>query len=183
MGKRKNKGYQREYDRRGRKLCFPEGDNKSLEQVELSCDNNTLQRINLAKNSYKEIAKHPELTGKALKDYCREWMLWEVKFDDNFNVIPLETVIEQIKNDCRHYKSSRIYGARRFTGYMRRITNKDNQKFVYNGTGNCVYRGKARIPSLKRSKATWTRFYELFPYYREHFNELTSEGIKLRKVW
>ena len=136
MSKRKNKGYQRQYDRRGREVCYPEGDNKSLEQVELSCDNNTLQRINIAKRSYKEIAKHPELSGKALKDYCREWMLWEVKFDDNFNVIPLETVIEQIKNDGRHYKSSRIYGARRFTGYMRRITNKDNQKFVFNGTGN-----------------------------------------------
>lgn len=183
MTRRKNKGYQREYDRRGRELCYPEGDNKSLEQVELSCDNNTLNRINIAKDSYNKIAKHPELSGKALKDYCREWMLWEVKFDDDFNVIPLETVIEQIKNDCRHYKSSRIYGARRFTGYMKRITNKDNQKFVYNGTGNCVYRGKVRIPSLKRSKATWKRFYELFPYYQEHFDELTIEGIKLRKVW
>ena len=71
MGNRKNKGYQRQYDRRGLEICYPEGDNKSLEQVELSCDNNTLQRINIAKCSYKEIAKHTELSGKDLKYYCR----------------------------------------------------------------------------------------------------------------
>ena len=42
---------------------------------------------------------------------------------------------------------------------------------------------KIRVPSLKRSNAVWKRFYELFPYYREHYNELTKKGIKLKKIW
>lgn len=65
MGNRKNKGYQRQYDRYGRKLCYPEGDNKSLEQVELSCDNNTL-----IKDSDKECHKLHSDDWDELEDCC-----------------------------------------------------------------------------------------------------------------
>ena len=68
--------------------------------------------------------------------------------------------------------------------YVRRIVNKDNQKFIKNGDGNSHWNSnKVRVPSLKRSNAVWKRFYELFPYYREHYNELTKKGIKLKKIW
>ena len=51
---------------------------------------------------------------------------------------------------------------------------KDNQRFVYNSShgGNC---NDVRIPSLKRSRAVWKRFYELFPRY-----ELMSHDAEYR---
>ena len=41
-----------------------------------------------------------------------------------------------------------------------------------------------KIKEMKRSKATWKRFYELFPRYKENYAELNNKnGIKLKKIW
>ena len=119
------------------------------------------------------------LTGKALRDYCSVQMLSEVRFDDECNLVPLEDVLAEIERERERYKDKQSYQ------YVRRTVNKDNQKFVYNSSdaGNSNYH-RVRIPSIKRSNATWKKFYELFPYYKEHYAELNNKnGIKLKKVW
>ena len=182
MGKRKNKGYQRQYDKNGRELCIPAGAKETLEQY-LHCYDVWLQEeIEAVRQEYAEIKKHSDLTGDELVRYC-QWWLHKVQIDDNGNIIPLETVIKNLESKYKRRKSSCAHGSGYFSGYQRRIIHKDNQKFVYNTNTDRYNVHKVRIPSLKRSKATWKRFYELFPYYQEHFDELTLERIKLRKVW
>ena len=180
---RKNKGYQkdlRHYSYRTRRPAnsYASGENKSLEQYLADIDKRFDARIANAKKSYARIATKTTLTGKALRDYCSDWMLWEVRFDDECNLIPLEDVLAELERNRERYKEKQSYK------YVRRTVNKDNQKFVYNSSGGSDNHHRVRIPSIKRSDATWKRFYELFPYYKEHYAELNNKnGIKLKKVW
>ena len=172
---RKGKGYQKDL----RHYSYASGENKSLEQFLADIDKRFDERIADAKKSYARIASKTTLTGKALRDYCREWMLWEVKFNNESELIPLEDVLAEIERERERDKEKQSYN------YVRRIVNKDNQKSVYNSSnaGNSNYH-RVRIPSIKSSNATWKRFYELFPYYKEHYAELNNKnGIKLKKVW
>ena len=179
---RKDKGYQKDihgWRSRRQSNSYASGENKSLEQFLKDIDSNFDKRIADAKKSYAKIAKKTTLVGEELRKYCRDWMLWEVKFDSDSNLIPLEQVLKNLESYRERCKHRRSYG------YVKRSVNKDNQKFVYNsGSGPDGSRNRVRIPSLNRSNATWKRFYELFPYYREHYAELNNKnGLKLKKVW
>ena len=171
---RKDKGYQKDCH-----YSYASGENKSLEQFLTDIDKRFDERIADAKKSYARIASKTTLTGKALRDYCSDCMLLEVKFNNESELIPLEDVLAEIERERERYKDKQSYQ------YVRRTVNKDNQKFVYNSSnaGNSNYH-RVRIPSIKRSNAIWKRFYELFPYYKEHYAELNNKnGIKLKKVW
>lgn len=180
---RKNKGYQKDmhlFSWRTRRPAnaFASGENKTLEQFLSDIDKRFDTRVALAKKSYEKIATISTLSGEALRDYCYDRMICEVKFDDNCNLIPLEDVLAELEQIRERYKESQSYK------YVRRTVNKDNQKFVYNSTGGGDNHHRVRIPSIKRSDATWKRFYELFPYYKENFAKLNNKnGIKLKKVW
>ena len=180
---RKNKGYQkdlRHYSYRTRRPAnsYASGENKSLEQYLADIDKGFDARIANAKKSYARIATKTTLTGKELRAYCIDWMLWEVRFDDECNLIPLEDVLAELERNRERYKEKQSYK------YVHRTVNKDNQKFVYNSSGGGDNHHRVRIPSIKRSDAIWKRFYELFPYYKEHYAELNNKnGIKLKKVW
>ena len=179
---RKNKGYQQDWHKRSYRTkeqhnSAAKGENKSMEQCLADIDEGFDLRIKAAYKEYAKIATKTTLVGEDLRKYCRDWMLWEVKFDDNLNLIPLEEAIKQLEMERERYKAWKSYR------YFKRFVHKDNQKFVYNsGSG---YRGNVvRVPSMKRSDATWKRFYELFPSYKEHYNELKNKnGLKLKKVW
>lgn len=179
---RKGKGYQKDlhhYSYRTQRPAnsYASGENKSLEQFLADIDKRFDERIAYAKKSYARIATETTLTGKALCDYCSDYMLWEVRFDDKCNLVPLEDVLAELECERKRYKDKQAYK------YVRRIVNKDNQKFVYN-SGGSNNNHRVRIPSIKRSNAIWKRFYELFPYYKEHYAELNNKyGIKLKKVW
>ena len=183
--KKKNRGYQKDmqklsYRRKERSNSFASGCNKSIEDYLADINARFDSRVKCAKKEYEKVSSLTTLVGKDLRDYCREWLMWEVKFDNDFNLLPLEYALEQIEDARRKYVERRRYS------YFKRIVNKDNQKFVYNtGGGTSGSRNRVRVPSLKRSDATWRRFYELFPYYKEHYNELTTGGhaLKLKKVW
>lgn len=173
--KRKNKGYQQEFSKRyGHINSVAEGTNKTLEQC--IADINTIfdQRVKDCKREYEKISNKMSLVGEALKKYCRDEMLWEVKFDDQLNLISLEDALVQIEENRRHCISHCKYN------YQRRIINKDNQKFYYNTSDSSgSNRQRIRVPSLKRSDATWRKFYELFPKLK---GMKTYNGIKLKKV-
>ena len=180
--KRKNKGYQRQYDKNGRELCIPKGASGTLDQYVHFYDEWLQKETDAVKRDYAIIEKHPDLTGDELIQYCRFW-LHRVQID-NQNIVPLETAIENLEKRYRRFKSSYAHGSNNCHGYQRRIVRKDNQKFVYNSNTDRYNVHKVRIPSLKRSKATWKRFYELFPMYKERFDELNGKnGVKLKKVW
>ena len=181
---RKNKGYQQDihktsYRTKNKSNSDAHGENKSEEQILAEIDANFDVRIKAAQKEYATIAKETTLEGEDLREYCHDNLLWEVQFDNDLNLIPLEEVIRQIEIARERYKAWKSYR------YFKRFVNKDNQKFVYNsGTGANGGRSHVRIPSMKRSDATWKRFYELFPYYKEHYNELNNKnGVKLKKVW
>lgn len=178
----RKKGYQkdgRSYYTNKPTNSFPIGHNKTIEQFLADIDKEYDIRAKLAKKSYEELkrvlAKHNDWSADEIKQYCRDYMLWDVKFDRNSNPIPLQIILKNIEKERERTKESRAYT------YVKRITHKDNQKFVYNSGGCGDNHHKVRIPSLKRSKSVWKRFYELFPYYKEHFNEL--QHLKLKKVW
>lgn len=168
---RKSKGYQK-----GK--SYAEGENKTLEQYLGDIDRRFDKRIKEAKRSYEYITKRTTLVGKDLREFCRNRMLWEVRFDNNGDLIPLEKVLAELEKNRNRYKDSQSYK------YFKRTVNKDNQRFVYNsGSGNGGY-GYVRVPSIKRSNAVWKRFYELFPQYKEHYDEWNNRnGLKLKKVW
>lgn len=180
---RKHKGYQREYDKQGREKRFPVGTKETLEQYTNCYDVWLQDEIEAVKRDYAIIEKHPDLTGDDLIKYCQFW-LHKVKIDDEQNIVPLETVIKELEHKYNRLKSSRAHGSGYFYGYVKRIVHKDNQKFVYNTNTDRYNVHKVRVPSLKRSKATWRKFYELFPMYKERFDELNGKnGLKLKKVW
>ncbi|MBO6256227.1 MAG: hypothetical protein J6O49_21710 [Bacteroidaceae bacterium] len=160
-----------------RKNSYASGENKSLEQYLEDIDKRFNERIENTRKAYERISRRTTLEGEELRDYCREWMLWEVRFDDNGELVPMEDVIKSIETSRERYREKTKYR------YVKRSVNKDNQKNVYNTGGHDGY-FSARVPSMNRSNATWKRFYELFPYYREHYNELNNKnGLKLKKVW
>lgn len=181
---RKNKGYQKDKcsSWRGNKECIKDasGENMTLEQY-IDFINKCLDsRVETCKKEYEKISHKTTLEGKALYEYCRNWMMWEVKFDinyqtDEFTLVPLDKALEMLENDRRRTIGRELY---KWNGYHKRIIHKDNQKFVYNSGGGSN-RNTIRIPSLKRSNATWKRFYELFPKLK---GMKMYRGIKLKKI-
>lgn len=126
-------------------------------------------------NVFLKKYNYPVGTNKTLDQYVSD----DVKYFDaeSFNAKSKDE-LQEIENKRQRRKQQITYW------YVRRIVNKDNQKFIKNGDGNSHWNiNKVRVPSLKRSNAVWKRFYELFPYYREHYNELIKKGIKLKKIW
>ena len=103
--------------------------------------------------------------------------MWEVKFDENGILLPLDKALEMLEENRRKTLGRWLYG--KYGTYQKRIVHKDNQKFVYNSGNDTGHRDSIRVPSLKRSKATWKRFYELFP---EAKGKKTFRGFKLRKL-
>jgi len=184
---RKNKGYQLDIHkgRRGKesKLSWASGTNKTPEQILEEVNKTFDNRIKECKKSYEKISSKTTLTGEDLRKYCKDWMLWEVQFNHEGNLIPLEEALAILEEKRKRCLDSKLYG--KYGAYQKRIVHKDNQKFVYNGGSGSSSWPWVRIPSLKRSNAIWKRFYELFPYYKEHYNELTTGGnkLKLKKVW
>lgn len=179
---RKNKGYQQDWHKRSYRIkeqynSHAHGENKSMEQCLADIDKSFDARIKATYKAYGKIATKTTLVGEDLRKYCRDWMLWEVKFDDSLNLIPLEEAIKQLEMERERYKAWKSYR------YFKRFVHRDNQKFVYNSGGG--YGGSVvRVPSMKRSNAVWKRFYELFPYYKEHYSELNNKnGLKLKKCW
>ena len=166
---RKNKGYQREgkvgYINPGN--SYASGKNKSIEQIIEDTNKKIDDKIENIREEYEYALKQKTLNGKELYKYCRDSMLWGVKFDNNFNLIPLEEVIENINKSRARSISKELHGYVNHGYYQKRIIHKDNQKFVYNtGNGRAAH-PLVRRPSLKRSKQVWKRFYELFPKYEE----------------
>jgi len=177
---RKNKGYQRDHQRYAWiPNAHASGEKKSLEQYLSDIDAKFDQRVSDAKSSYAKLSKVSTLVGKALRDYCHDNMLWEVRFDGGGNIIPLEDVLSNLEETRKRYRDKMSYR------YVRRIVHKDNQKFVFNsGSGADGSYSHVRVPSMKRSNAVWKRFYELFPVFREHYSEWNNKnGLKLKKVW
>jgi hypothetical protein len=177
---RKNKGYQKDIRNSWHKKepynSRAKGINLTLEQY-IDYINKCLDsRIETCKKEYEKISHKTTLVGEDLRKYCRDWMFWEVKFDNHCNLIPLDKALEMIEEDRRKIIGIRLY---KWNGYHKRIIHKDNQKFVYNSSGGGSNRNTIRIPSLKRSNATWKRFYELFPNLK---GMKMYRGIKLKKV-
>ena len=177
---RKNKGYQKDihhyWHRSDAEINRAKGVNKTLEQYINDINKEFDKRIELCKKEYAIIATKTTLVGKDLRDYCREYSLWEIRFDKNLNLIPLEIALKMNEEDRRRVLGKRLYS--KWEGYQKRIIHKDNQKFVYNGRGGSN-KNKIRIPSLKRSNSTWKKFYELFPFLK---GLDTYRGIKLKKI-
>ena len=182
---RKGKGYQKDQIKRwGEVIACPAGTNLTLEEymnrVNLGFD----ERVRTAKIEYEKIGHWTTLEGDDLRKTVKDRLMWEVQFDQGGNLIPLEKALVNLEADRRRCLGRYVYT--KWGGFSKRIIHKDNQKFVYNTSGGShESRNKVRIPSLKRSNATWKRFYELFPYYREHYKELVKDGngLKLKKVW
>lgn len=173
---RKNKGYQREgkvgYSNPGN--SYASGNNKNIEQIIEDTNNKIDDKIANIRKEYEYALKEKTLNGKEL---------YNVKFDNNFNLIPLEEVIENVNKNRARSISKELHGWGNYGYYYKRIIHKDNQKFVYN-TGNVrAAHPLVRIPSLKRSKQVWKRFYELFPKYEEmsHDPELRRR-LALKKL-
>ena len=179
---RNNKGYQKDKCafgwQKGKPINnFASGKNKSFEQYLKDIDDKFDKRIDETKRSYDKISKKTTLIGEDLRKYCRDCMLWEVRFDEYGKLIPLQDVIKELEERRERYKQHDSYK------YVKRIVNKDNQRFVYNA-GRISSGKTTRIPSMKRSNSVWKRFYELFPRYKEHYDEWNNKnGLKLKKVW
>ena len=167
---RKNKGYDKKH------YCAV-GENENLEQYIANINKRIDEQINLAKKEYAIITTKTTLVGEDLRKYCNDMFLWEIKFDENLNLIPLEKALEMIEEDRRKCLGYKQYS--KCCGYQKRIINKDNQPFVYNTSGGGSNKNTIRVPSLKRSKKTWKRFYELFPTLK---GKKTYKGIKLKKI-
>lgn len=183
---RKNKGYLKDMHKFWRKKephnSYPIGENMTLEQYIDYISKCIDSRVETCKKEYEKIATKTTLEGKALYEYCRNWLMWEVKFDinyqtDEFTLVPLNKALEMIEEERREIIGRRLYS--KWNGYIKRIVNKDNQKFVYNGGNGGNNKNTIRVPSLKRSNSTWKRFYELFPFLK---GKKTYRGIKLKKI-
>jgi hypothetical protein len=178
---RKNKGYVKDMRKTWHKKephnSCAKGENLTLEQYIDSISKFLDSRVETCKKEYEKISHKTTLVGEDLRKYCRDWMLWEVKFDNHCNLIPLDKALEMIEEERRRIIGRRLYD--KFDGYQKRIVNKDNQKFVYNDSNGRYNKNTIRIPSLKRSDATWKRFYELFSFLK---GKKTYRGIKLKKI-
>lgn len=181
---RKNKGYQLDIHKswRGKeaKFSWASGSNKTPEQILEDVNKKFDERVKTCKKEYERISKKTTLVGEDLRKYCRDWMMHEVQFDDDMNLIPLEEALIKLEENRKRCLDSKLYG--KYSAYQKRIINKDNQKFVYN-TGSYGSRSCVRIPSLKRSRLVWKRFYELFPWYKEASYDAEQRRIyKLKKL-
>lgn len=178
---RKNKGYQKDMRKSWHKKephnSHAIGENITLEQYINTINKCLDSRVETCKKEYEKISHKTTLVGEDLKKYCRDWMLWEVKFDNHCNLIPLDRALEMIEEDRRRIIGRHLHN--KWNGYQKRIVHKDNQKFVYNSSNGDSNKNTIRIPSLKRSNSTWKRFYELFPFLK---GKKTYRGIKLKKV-
>lgn len=178
---RKNKGYQQDIYKSWRRKeqinSSAKGSNLTLEQYINEKNEYFDKRIKTCKEGYEKILTLNTLTNKELRKYCHDNMIWEVYFDDDDNLIPLDKALEMIEEDRRKTIGRHLYS--NWGGYQKRIVNKDNQKFVYNTGGHNGHITSIRVPSLKRSKAIWKRFYELFP---EAKGLKTFRGCKLKKI-
>lgn len=176
---RKNKGYRRDFSRTyGHSNSFARGTNKTLEQYIADINANFDRRVEVCKREYARISGKTTLVGEALRKYCRDQMLWEVQFDEQ-DLVPLEDALARIEENRRRCVDRNKYS--KWGAYQKRIINKDNQKFCYNSStsvGNSS-RHRIRVPSLKRSVATWRRFYELFPELK---GLKMYRGIKLKQI-
>ena len=166
---RKDKGYQIDN-------CDASGKNQTLEQYIDNINKCFDERIETCKKEYGKISKIT-LVGEDLRKYCRDWMMWEVKFDENGILLPIDKALEMLEENRRKTLGRWLYG--KYGAYQKRIVHKDNQKFVYNSGNRTGHIFSIRVPSLKRSKAIWKRFYELFP---EAKGKKTFRGFKLKKV-
>ena len=183
---RKNKGYQQDirktWHRNERINSYADGNNETLEQYIDIINKCFDERVEICKKEYEKISHKTTLEGKALYEYCRNWLMWEVKFDINyqtneFTLVPLEKALEMIEEDRRKTLGRHLYS--NWSAYQKRIIHKDNQKFVYNSGNGRGHFDSIRVPSLKRSNATWKRFYELFPDAK---GLKTFRGFKLKKI-
>ena len=178
---RTNKGYQQDIYKSCRRKesinSFAKGSNLTLEQYINEENTYFDNRIKTCKEEYEKISNKTTLVGEDLRKYCHDWMLWEIRFDDQCNLILLDKALEMIEEDRRKTIGRRLYS--NWSGYQKRIVNKDNQKFVYNTGGHNGHITSIRVPSLKRSKTIWKRFYELFP---EAKGLKTFRGCKLKKI-
>lgn len=183
---RKNKGYQKDihksWHRKERINSSAKGHNETLEQYIDTINKCFDTRIETCKRQYEKIRNKTTLNGKEFYKYCREYSMWEIKFNvdydkDKYTVIPLEKALEMIEEDRRKTLGIRSYS--NWGAYQKRIVHKDNQKFVYNSGNGTGHFDSIRVPSLKRSNATWKRFYELFPDAK---GLKTFRGFKLKKI-
>jgi len=165
----KRKGYQRDLHRGRPVNSYPAGENKSLEQCIAEIDKRFDVRIQETAKEYDRVSKMIQdgLSGEELFERCRAYMMWNVKFDDEHHLIPLDRAVRLLNEARRKVIDQTKYS--KWGGYQKRIINKDNSKFCYNPGSNsdCEWHHRVRVPSLKRSDATWRRFYELFPAYEE----------------
>lgn len=178
---RQNKGYQRDIHRRSRVNSFPTGENKSLEQCIAEVDKRFDDKIRNTMKEYDRVSNMIQdgLSGEELFEKCRAYLMWNVKFDDEHHLIPLDRVVRLLNEARRKVIDQTKYG------YQKRVVNKDNSKFCYNPGNNsdCEWHHRVRVPSLKRSDATWRRFYELFPGYEEmSHNPEKRRKYKLKKL-
>lgn len=178
---RKNKGYQKDIRNTWHKKephnSRAKGENLTLEQYVGKINAAFDRRIETCKKEYQKISEKTTLVGDDLRKYCHDHLMWDVRFDEKSNLLPLENAIAYIEEARRRSIGRSLYN--KWNGYQKRIVNKDNQKFVYNDSNGGSNKNTIRIPSLKRSNATWKRFYELFPFLK---GEKTYRGIKLKKI-
>ena len=183
---RKNKGYQKDkcsgWRRTKECIKYASGENMTLEQYIDFINKCFDERIETCKRQYEKISTKTTLEGKDLYKYCREYSMWEIRFNvdydkNEYTLIPLDKALEMIKEDRRKTIGRHLYS--KWNGYQKRIAHKDNQKFVYNSGNGTGHFDSIRVPSLKRSNATWKRFYELFPSAK---GLKTFRGFKLKKV-
>ncbi len=182
----KNKGYQKEgkHDYFNHGISYAGGKNKSIQDIIDDNDKSLKLSLSRLKKAY-EIAEEYGITNTTLrKKYSLDHNTCSIdllEFDWDYNsktylqLLPYEVAKKNVIN--RHHRCNNIYS------YQKRIVNKDNQKFVYNsGSGSSSW-PIVRIPSLKRSKQVWKRFYELFPRYEEmsHDPELRKR-YSLKKI-
>lgn len=178
---RKGKGYQKDiyksWNRKKQIISSAKGHNETIEQYIAHINECFDKRIKHCIESYDKITSKTTLTGKSLYEYCHSQQMWDVQFNNDWTLVPLDEALKRIEEDRRKTLGRLLYSG--WHAYQKRIVHKDNQKFVYNTSGGDGYFGSIRVPSLKRSKATWKRFYELFP---EAKGLKTFRGFKLKQI-
>ena len=178
---RKGKGYQKDirktWHNKERINSSAKGHNETLEQYIDTINKCFDVRIEACKRQYEKITTKTTLQGKDLYDYCHRQGMWSVAFNNDWTLVPLDEALKMIEEDRRKTLARQLYSS--WGAYQKRIVHKDNQKFVYNTNGGDGHFDSIRVPSLKRSRATWKRFYELFPDAKglDKFR-----GFKLKKI-
>lgn len=178
---RKGKGYQKDirktWHNKKRINSSAKGHNETLEQYIAHINECFDGRIERCKKDYEKISTKTTLQGKELYEYCHSQLMWGVAFNNDWTLVPLDEALSRIEEDRRKTLARHLYSS--WGAYQKRIVHKDNQKFVYNSSNGDGHFDSIRVPSLKRSRATWKRFYELFPDAKglDKFR-----GFKLKKI-